>query len=358
MDKHIVPKVEVSVAVVGLGRIGWQYHLPALVARPGFRVVAVVDPILERREEAWSEYAVKGYPSTVELYRDCQPELVVVASPSSFHADQVIEAMESGADVVVDKPAATSLAAFDGMLNTMHRTRRRMVVYQPRRFDREAAALRSILGSADLGGIYHIRYSTHEYTRRNDWQALKSSGGGVINNYVSHAVDLLLHLTKSRVRNVRCISRKIASLGDAEDVAWVEMVTEDGCVLEIDINCATANPSDRWILDGTSGGARYFEDVEGAGHFAIRRLDSSSLGNEGLHIGLAAPGRLYRARESLRWMETDVRIDDFPETDFYDECLRHLVAGGPPPVTWKESREVMRVLERCHEESSSAYNRA
>jgi len=38
--------------VVGLGRIGWQFHLPEIDRHEGYTLTGVVDPLAERRDEA------------------------------------------------------------------------------------------------------------------------------------------------------------------------------------------------------------------------------------------------------------------------------------------------------------------
>ena len=54
-------------ALIGLGRIGWGYHLPNLVKKPGFEPAAVVDTCPERLEEARQKYGVKGYTDYREM---------------------------------------------------------------------------------------------------------------------------------------------------------------------------------------------------------------------------------------------------------------------------------------------------
>ena len=41
----------VRAGIIGLGRSGWDIHATALADHTGFRVVAVADPVAERREE-------------------------------------------------------------------------------------------------------------------------------------------------------------------------------------------------------------------------------------------------------------------------------------------------------------------
>lgn len=72
-------------ALIGLGRIGWQYHLPQIVKHEGFELAAVVDTNPERLREAEVAYGIRGYADAAEMLVKEAPELVVVASPTVFH---------------------------------------------------------------------------------------------------------------------------------------------------------------------------------------------------------------------------------------------------------------------------------
>ena len=47
--------------VVGLGRAGWAIHVAGLRGRSDAKIVAVVDPVDERRKEAENEFGCKSY---------------------------------------------------------------------------------------------------------------------------------------------------------------------------------------------------------------------------------------------------------------------------------------------------------
>ena len=48
-------------AVIGLGRVGWGYHIPQVAKHEGFELTAVVDPIQDRLEEAQEVHGARGY---------------------------------------------------------------------------------------------------------------------------------------------------------------------------------------------------------------------------------------------------------------------------------------------------------
>ncbi len=63
-------------AVVGLGRIGWQFHLPQIASHEGFELVGVADPLQERLDEAKKIYGVNGYQNYSDMLKAEKPRLV------------------------------------------------------------------------------------------------------------------------------------------------------------------------------------------------------------------------------------------------------------------------------------------
>jgi len=334
-------------AVVGLGRIGWQFHGPQVAAHEGFSFIAAVDPLEERRQEAIERYGVRGYGTYEEMLAKETLDLVVIASPTPFHAGQVIAAFERGYDVFCDKPMAPTLAEADRMIETMRAHGRKLMVYQPHRARAEIVALRAILAQGWIGPVYMIKSARTGYTRRNDWQALRQYGGGMLNNYGAHHVDLLLHLSGSRARRVCCALRAIATLGDAEDVVKAVIETEDGTILDLDINIAAAHGMRPWHVLGRRGSAVLDED-EWA--WRVRFYGEEALGEGVVHEELAAPERRYdNVDEMIPWEEQVVPVTEYAAVDYYEQCYRYYALNEAPYVPIEETREVMRVLEMCRE---------
>src|SRR5688572_29475841 len=118
--------------VVGLGRAGWDIHVKQLRERPDAKVVAVVDPVPERREQTEREFAgCKSYAKLADMLRK-QPdvEVVVVATPSALHAPDAKKSLKAGKHVVVEKPMAVSVAEADSMIKTAGQAGKRLFVHQ------------------------------------------------------------------------------------------------------------------------------------------------------------------------------------------------------------------------------------
>ncbi|MGH7214644.1 MAG: Gfo/Idh/MocA family protein, partial [Tepidisphaeraceae bacterium] len=96
--------------VVGLGRAGWDIHVSALRDRADVKVVAVADPVPERRKQAAEDLGAEAYDSLNALLKDDRIEVVVIATPSSAHAPDTLAALKAGKHVLVEKPMGVSLA--------------------------------------------------------------------------------------------------------------------------------------------------------------------------------------------------------------------------------------------------------
>lgn len=334
-----------NTAVVGLGRIGFLEHIPMINEHEGFELVAVVDPLPERLEEAYAKYGVPGYTDLTEMLDNEEAlDLVVLASPTHLHADQAIAAMERGVDVFCDKPIAPNVEEADRMIEAMRRTGRKLMVYQPHRGTPEAAAARHILDSDLLGPIYMIKRAWSRYVRRNDWQALKKYGGGMLNNYGAHLIDQMLYLTQSKAAKIACHLRSIASLGDADDVVSALIELESGVICTLEINMASAHALPPWYIMGKRGTAVFDPEKQ---VFHLRYYIESELGELHLNTELASAGRRYDNLDRIPWREAQVAVADFPRLDFYDKVYEYFGKGEKPFVPIQETREVMRVIREC-----------
>ncbi|MBN1641252.1 MAG: Gfo/Idh/MocA family oxidoreductase [Anaerolineae bacterium] len=334
--------------IVGLGRIGWQFHAPQAAAHAGFALVAAVDPLEARREEAVARYGVRAYATYEEMLAAEALDLVVIASPTPFHVEQALAAFAQGCDVFCDKPMAPTLADADRVIDAARASGRKLMVYQPHRARADVVALRQILAEGWIGPLYMCKCARTAYIRRNDWQAFRAYGGGMLNNYGAHFVDLLLYLAGSRARRVSCAMRTVASLGDAEDVIKAVIETEDGAILDLDINMASAHPMPEWHVLGQRGSIVY-DEAQRAWH--VRYYRAGTLGEGIVYRELAAPGRRYGNVETIPWEERTVPVAREGGIDYYAQCYAFFAEDKPPFVPVEETREVMRVLDLCRQEA-------
>jgi predicted dehydrogenase len=334
----------IKTVLAGLGRIGWQYHLPMLQAHPGFELIALVDPLKSRLEEAAAECPNSNLYESFEQMLVCEkPELVVVASPTIFHADQIIRAFGHGADVFAEKPLAMNLHEADKIIHEMRRFKRKLMVYQPRRLDLDCLQAKEIIDSGILGPLQMIKRNIRNYSRRDDWQAMRCYGGGMLNNYGVHYIDQLFHVIDFDFNCEYCDLRRIASLGDADDFFKIILRNPENILAEVEVSQTCAFVVNDWVIEGEYGAA-YLSLLEP--QWKIRFINSGELQPVKLQRTLAADDRRY-PYEKISWQEDFQPSEDKPAVDFYDNLYDYLLFDKPPFVKINETRKVMEIIDQA-----------
>jgi predicted dehydrogenase len=110
-----------AVGVAGLGRWGRNY-IRTIEDTPGCRLVAVADPV------AAGSNGLRHYPTAEALLEQADVAAVVVATPDATHYDIALRALESGRDVLVEKPVALDPAHAEALVEAAERRGRVLAV--------------------------------------------------------------------------------------------------------------------------------------------------------------------------------------------------------------------------------------
>jgi predicted dehydrogenase len=337
-------KNKIRTVISGLGRIAWSYHLPALDNNPNFELVAAVDPLPERLNEAAEKWQIEHlYTSYDKMLDQVKPDLVVVASPTPFHTEQICKAFLHGANVFCEKPLTTSLQETDMIIAEMKRFKRKLMVYQPRRLDLDCQQAKAIIESNILGSVYMIKRSIQTYKRRNDWQALQRYGGGMLNNYGAHYIDQLLYITNQSISCEYCELKNLISQGDADDFVKLVLKTTDGILMDIEVNQVSAFEKNEWTICGINGTAIWDSNNR---NWQIKYFNPDTLPSISLQTTLAALNRQY-PNEKIPWQESDCTFNIPPQQDFYDNCYDYFALGQTPLVDLNETRQVMAIIDQA-----------
>lgn len=333
-------------ALIGLGRIGWRLHLKNIIQHKELELCAAVDTNTERLKELKENYGVAGYQDYKDMLKCEKPELVVIATPSVFHEEQAIAALKAGAHVILDKPMATDYEAAKRIRQTVLETKKKLVVYQSYRCSDAGTVAKRILARGILGPVFQIKCTDYDYVRRNDWQAFKEFGGGMLYNYTPHQLDMALHLSRGKVKRIFSSVCNVATLGDAEDVVRIMVETENGIILDVDINQASALSVPRLTIYGKYGTACLEKDVNGARGFRVKYFEPGELEIQKASRELELKERKYPS-ENIRWKEEWIPLKAEDYVDFYGIILEYFLGRAESPVALEESVELMRILEEC-----------
>jgi scyllo-inositol 2-dehydrogenase (NADP+) len=348
----------ITVGIVGLGRSGWGIHAAALRHMPDrFRVAAVTDPIVERRDQSAGELGARAAESMDDILRDRSIDMVVVASPNKFHAPHAIAALKAGKHVLCEKPFGFTVGDVDAMIAAAQQSGVVLQPFQQRRYEPDFNRIREICRSGLLGRLTFIRLCWHGFKRRWDWQTSRELGGGELYNNAPHPLDHALELFGPAEPQVWCELRHWLSSGGAEDEVRIILSAPDAPTIQIELTCTTAYPQDRWLICGTSGGLR------GTGNrLSWRWVDWSKMPPRPLDMR-PTPDRSYNS-EKLEWHEESWEPSGAVDTgggaaparqpviDLYSDFYRSITEGAPQRITPQAARRRVAVLQKCYELSN------
>jgi predicted dehydrogenase len=143
-------------AIVGMGRWG-RVLVESVQGKSGaigFVAGATGTPA---KAAAWAaEKGITLHPSYEAVLADPRVEAVVLASPHSLHARQVIAAAASGRHVFVEKPFTLTRAEAEAAVAAVERAGVTMALGHNRRFLPAAQRLKAMLAAGELGTLLAI----------------------------------------------------------------------------------------------------------------------------------------------------------------------------------------------------------
>jgi predicted dehydrogenase len=128
--------VRVRVGVVGGGLIAQAMHLPYLQSLDDrFELRALADPSPRVRAVIGARYGIATYADAADLLEAGGIDAALVCTPHALHAPVVIDALDAGVHVFVEKPLCITLADADAIIAARDRAARVVQVGYMKRFD-------------------------------------------------------------------------------------------------------------------------------------------------------------------------------------------------------------------------------
>lgn len=202
--------------------------------------------------------------------------LVACAAPNDARAAIAVAALRHGKDVLVDKPAATSLAQLVAIEAAVRETGRRFVVMFGERFENRATIrAAALVADGAIGRVLHMTALAPHRLRastRAPWFFERARSGGILCDIAAHAFDQFLHFAGSleaRVVAARVANRAHPQWPEFEDLG--ECLVEAGSMsgfIRVDWFTPDALPvfgDGRLILVGTQGTLELRKYVDIAG---------------------------------------------------------------------------------------------
>lgn len=210
--------------LVGTGAVA-DSHVRAIDETRGrVRLVSAVDVDEARVRDFCTRHKLAtAHTDYRRALAEDRPDLVLIAAPPALHMAMSIEAMESGAWVLCEKPLCASLAELDRIEEAERRTGRFTACVFQQRFASSTAHLRRLVADGLLGrplvAVCHTLWyrdaSYYAVPWRGKWD---TELGGPTMGLGIHAMDHLLHLLGDWAE-VRATAATLDRQVEVEDVS-------------------------------------------------------------------------------------------------------------------------------------------
>lgn len=212
----------VGIGVIGLGRMGRVYatHTARQIEGADLRVVADPDPTTLDDFSARAP-GVRAVADYHDLLTDPRVQTVIIASPTSTHAEVVREAAQAGKAIFCEKPLALTLEATDEAIGAVERAGVPLQVGFMRRFDRGYVEARRKINAGVIGQPVMIRSIGRDPHRTSLEFANPAVSGGLIVDMAIHDFDSLRWLMDDEIERVYAeaaslVYPELASVGDVD----------------------------------------------------------------------------------------------------------------------------------------------
>jgi len=250
-----MPGTPLRVGLIGCGGIVRAFHASAYLSLLSLaRITALSDPIpanLQWARETLQVPARACHADFEDMLAAEDLDVVVVATPHAMHCAQSIAALQSGVNVVSEKPMALTLAEADRILAVAESTGRAYTVVHNFLFAPGTVAALDRVRSGALGvtGFGRARALFRKRGDQTDpakvWRASRVAGGGCINDTLYHEIYLTAALVNSPIRYVQAHVLTQHFDFEVDDMALLLLEHANGAVSTV---------SGSWWVTGSGNG--------------------------------------------------------------------------------------------------------
>ena len=332
-----------NLVVVGYGGQG-GWHADHALKSDVVTLHGIYDIKQERIDLAKAK-GINTYDSFEAVLADDQIDILVCATPNDVHKDIVIRALESGKNVVCEKPVALSVEDFDDMCAAAKKAGKLFTVHQNRRWDVDFLAIKSIIASGEIGDTINIESRVHGSRGiPSDWRCHKPYGGGMILDWGVHLIDQMLQLIPNE-KIVRIYNENTNITTDEVDDGFHLMMTfESGKRATVEVGTYNFIYMPRFYMQCKNGSA-FIEDWQK--NCKVAKLKAW---NEKEVVPVQTAAGITKTMAPRDEITLDSYEIDRPKSDvhdFYRNLVKAVDGIEPQLIKLEEVRRVLLVMEGC-----------
>jgi len=185
-------------ALVGCGSIARKHAHALQHYVEGAEIGAFVDLDISRARDFSAKFGAPAFASVADMMRelDGSIDVISVLTPSGAHCANVLDLVQYGRPIVVEKPMALKLEDADRMLEACDAGNVKLFVVHQNRYNPAIVKAREALAEGRFGrlvlGTVRLRWTRDQaYYDSERWRGTWAHDGGVFMNQGAHHIDML-----------------------------------------------------------------------------------------------------------------------------------------------------------------------
>ena len=250
--------------ICGFGASATYFHMSLIRQQSNLKLIVCFDPAPERIKLAKECGFQFGLPpdDLAKAIKELSLDIIVVTSPNSLHYFQAKVALESGANVLVDKPLALCSEQVDLLVDLANRNNLVLMVFQNRQYDEDHLQVLNIIKSQEIGEIVRIDAAIASWGPSNkfavpdfrpSWRTEKNFGGGGLYDWGPHIFDQILRFANWKLPDrVHAIGHSSIWSVDCDDIL-IAIYDWEKFSARVLISSVDMAPVERFRVCGTKG---------------------------------------------------------------------------------------------------------
>ena len=186
---------KIKFAVVGCGHIG-KRHAEMISRNEEAELVALID-VKEKSTLNIDHFDVPFFKNFDDfLASQIEVDVINVASPNGYHADQGMKVLESGKHLVIEKPMSLTKKDSEALIFKGLQKHKQVFCVMQNRYSPPSVWLKELLESEKLGKIFMVQINCYwnrddRYYKAESWHGKNDLDGGTLFTQFSHFIDLM-----------------------------------------------------------------------------------------------------------------------------------------------------------------------
>lgn len=339
-----------KVCIISCGMITNSAHIPAYRSFPqDFEITAVSDINGQAAEDTAKRHGIpRYYTDAEEMLKKEKPDVVSVCVPNCFHKEYTLMALNSGANVLCEKPLAFTRSDAEEMFDAAKRNNKLLMACQSMRFTPDRLAAKKFIQEGNLDEIYYGELSRVRRRGIPTWGTFhmkKISCGGALVDIGVHMIDALVWLMGNvEIKSVRGTAKQ----NHKYEIGSLE---KSGALTGNVHNSRHFDPDEMDVEDFASGVMTFKNGAEISFKvaWAANMPESSDIRLVSKKAGIDLPsGKIYSGEDTEDVLKLEACPYDtpFPGHIYLADNLRRVLKGESKPiVTPEETINVASVLE-------------